>query len=356
MTKNEIENRIYSFLCKQENHSLKQHMNYDYYNKFWENVSLLVDNGFLKSAKSVDKFCNKLQIKGFYNEDKYYQGISEILFWLYAIKSGYEFSADKKLNNESNNPYENDVDVQIIQNNCKYNIEVKCPNQREKPSDKTLTVNVPYRSIESLEKFDEEMYEIHNEVTQTIIKNSNGQYTNYQQSKIVDNKVVEYLKSCQKKFNYDNDCINVLALSVPSGELQNYYGYLCNPATGIFTDAFPGHFFDKDTNEVKYEHFDKVDVVYLTNIVTGHLKISDRINAWNLSEYCSILLINPYSRHTIENTVVHLYKNLLSLLPNDTLKFKKERDEKLRNNILNEVPIDPIIFFEYLYNYYPLLR
>lgn len=331
-------------------------MNYDYYKKFWDSVSLLAETDFLKSSKSVDKFCTKLQIKGTYNEDKYYQGVSEMLFWIYAIKSGYSFSVDKKLNRKCSEKNENDVDIQIVKDNWKYNIEVKCPNQREKTTDKTLTVKVPFRCMESSKKFNEEMQKVHSEITETIIKNSDGQYTNYKQIKIADNKVIEYLRSCQKKFNYDNDCINVLVLSVPSGELQDYYGYLCNTLTGIFTDAFSGHFFDKDKKEVKFEHFDKVDAIYLTNIVTGHMKIFDKLDAWDLSKYCSIFLINPHSRHKMEKTIDPLYENLLSMLPNDTIKFKDEREEKLRTSMLNGVPIDPIIFSVYLHDHYPLLR
>ena len=63
-------------------------------------------------------------------------------------------------------------------------------------------------------------------------------YTGYNISKINDNKVIEYLRSCQTKFNYEANSINVLVISVSSQQMQDYWGYIYNPFTGIFTEDF----------------------------------------------------------------------------------------------------------------------
>lgn len=51
-------------------------------------------------------------------------------------------------------------------------------------------------------------------------------YTGYNISKINDNKVIEYLRSCQTKFNYEANSINVLVISVSSQQMQDYWGYI----------------------------------------------------------------------------------------------------------------------------------
>lgn len=150
--------------------------------------------------------------------------------------------------------------------------------------------------------------------------------------------------------------INVLALSVPSQQMDNYWGYLYNPFSGIFTDQFSGKFFDKKKNEIKHSEFDKVDVVLLTNIVEGHKRIVYEFDSWKLENYCSIFCINPFSQRTMKHCDVDAYKYLLDILPNDTNRFEKERDERNLQGEKLGIPTDPIFFSEYLYNHYYKLR
>ncbi len=112
--------------------------------------------------------------------------------------------------------------------------------------------------------------------------------------------------------------------------MDNYWGYLYNPFTGIFTDQFAGKFFDKENNEVKYSDFDKVDVVYLTNIVEGHIRCFKDFDSWKLENYCGIFCINPFSQRTKNHSDLEVYKKLLEILPNDTIRFEKERDSRNR--------------------------
>ena len=43
--------------------------------------------------------------------------------------------------------------------------------------------------------------------------------------------MIEYLRSCQTKFNYEANSINVLVISVSSQQMQDYWGYIYNPFT-----------------------------------------------------------------------------------------------------------------------------
>jgi hypothetical protein len=138
--------------------------------------------------------------------------------------------------------------------------------------------------------------------------------------------------------------------------MDNYWGYLYNPFSGIFTDQFSGKFFDKNKNEIKHSEFDKVDVVLLTNIVEGHKRSIYDFDSWKLENYCSIFCINPFSQRTMKYCDVDVYKYLLDILPNDTVRFENERDKRNLQGEELGIPTDPIFFSEYLYNHYYKLR
>lgn len=239
ITEEQIKNKLYGSLIKQNEHVILDHMQDEYFDLFWENISNLFRGKVLTSAKSVDRLCDKLQLRDSYDRNKSFQGLAEMIFWLYAIRKNYDFETDKKLHakNENNNT---DIDIQILKDGFRFNIEVKTPDQVEKKVESILNVTVPFRSFDSKDIQDKEVRQVNSEITQTIINNSQGKYTAYEQTKIDDNKVVEYLRSGQKKFTYEQDSINVLALSVSSKQMDNYWGYLYNPFTGIFTDQFEG--------------------------------------------------------------------------------------------------------------------
>lgn len=352
ITEEQIKNRIYGYLMKHNEHVILEHMPDEYFNFFWNNISKLIQGGILASAKSVDKFCNKLQLLSSYDRNKCFQGLSEMIFWLYAIRMNYIFETDKQLHEDNNS----DIDIQIIKDGYRFNVEIKTPNQIEKTEESILNITIPFRSFEKRDMQEKEVQKVNREITQAIISNSQGKYTSYEQTKINDNKVIEYLKSCQTKFTYEPDSINVLALSVPSQQMNNYWGYLYNPFTGIFTDQFVGKFFDKNSIEVKHSDFDKVDVIYLTNTVEGHIRCIKDFDSWKLENYCSIFCINPFSQRTRRHSDIKVYEKLLEILPNDTLKFEKERDAKNRQDEQIGIPTDPIFFSEYLYNHYYKLR
>ena len=69
ITEEQIQNKIYSYLVTQNEHVILEHMPDHYYNLFWNSISILYEGGILTSAKSVEKFCNKLQLRSSYNRD-----------------------------------------------------------------------------------------------------------------------------------------------------------------------------------------------------------------------------------------------------------------------------------------------
>ena len=354
ITEEQIKNKIYNQLMKQNEHIIIEHMPDEYFNLFWNNVSLLCKGGILTSSKSVDKFCNKLQLLGSYNRDKCFQGLSEMMFWLYSIRMNYNFEIDQRLHTKSENN-NSDVDIQIIKDGYRFNIEIKTPNQIKKTDESILNITIPFRAFDKKEIQDEKLGKVTGDFAQKIIANSQGKYTASKQTKIDDNKVIEYLKSGQKKFSLEEKSINVLALSVTSHQMNDYWGYLCNPCTGIFTEQFTGRFFDKNNKEIKHSDFDKVDVIYLTNIVEGHIRYLKDFDSWKLENYCSILLINPFSQRTRKRSDVEAYKKLLEILPKDTFKFNCEHDKRNLQLVEIGIPIDPIFFFEYLHDNYRIL-
>lgn len=144
-------------------------------------------------------------------------------------------------------------------------------------------------------------------------------------------------------------------MSVASHQMNDYWGYLCNPYTGIFTDQFTGKFFDKNHNEIKHSDFDKVDVIYLTNIVEGHLRYLKDFDSWKLENYSNIFIINPFSQRTRKCSDVEAYKKLLEILPNDTLKFNSEYDKSNLQMAIFGLRNNPIFCLEYLHNNYRIL-
>ena len=67
-----------------------------------------------------------------------------MMFWLYSIRMNYYFEIDKQLlpKSENNN---SDIDIQILKDGYRFNIEVKTPNQIEKKYESILNITIPFR-------------------------------------------------------------------------------------------------------------------------------------------------------------------------------------------------------------------
>lgn len=237
MDKNEVIEKIYSNLQTKEKHALKDFCTLKYYNKFWNCIELLCDNNMLNTKNKLSSFCIKMQLGKEYKIDKYYQGISEMLFWIYAISKKYSFEVDKKLRVDANT----DIDVQIREDDYTFNIEIKCPkveNVIKNPN--KLKINTCFRSLKK-DEFSNTIDDIKKFFECEVVDKSEGKYDGVEISKLNDNRIITFLKSAQDKFiNSDNNSINILVISLQSSEMQDYWGYLYNQFTGIFTKGFDG--------------------------------------------------------------------------------------------------------------------
>lgn len=336
-------NEIFKKLLLNKNHYLNEKMAYEYYNSFWRNINLLSKDGYFKRS-TIDSFCNKLKIGKDFNMNKYMQGISELMLSIYASKKGYSYEIDKCLKTTDNY----DVDIQIKHNNYIFNIEVKTPDLMVKGDKGKLNVSTSFRTMnknenEKIKKIIEE------DILRPAIENSEGKYEGFSFEKLDDNKVLEYLKSAQKKFiQSDENSINVLVIAVESQKMQDYWGYLYNGMSGIFTESFKGNFTDKDGNTVKSEDFDKTDVIYLTNIPSGHLILNDEFDVWNLSSYCNLLCININSNKFINDSKNIIYSSLCNLLPNINQKFDSGYKDIQKESEKFGIPLECIYFLKFL--------
>ena len=84
MTENEVINKIYGYLKNQNEHIIMENMTNESVSLFWENISVLYKAGVLQNNKAVKRFCDKLRIRTGYDRDQCLQGLSEMVFWLYA--------------------------------------------------------------------------------------------------------------------------------------------------------------------------------------------------------------------------------------------------------------------------------
>ena len=132
-------------------------------------------------------------------------------------------------------------------------------------SPEILKIDPLFRTVTDKELYKREMSKALNEVAQPVIKNSDGRFKGYKIKKIADEKLRDFLKSGQSKFPAsDNTSINILAIAVPITNFENYWAYLYNAFSGLFVKSNNGICPPTD--------YDKIDVVYLTALVTGHTK------------------------------------------------------------------------------------
>lgn len=329
-------NKIEEKIDKCSSHILKEKKNEKYYKDFINEVEVLYNNGCLNKKKDLNQFINKLQLDN-YNEFKYYQGLAEIIFWIYCSKNNYNFELEKKLRDDVNT----DVDVQIVKDDIKFNIEIKCPKFEEK-KDGIFKIIPAYRSLDK-EDFNMEMDKLHKEISEEIVKNSNGRFKEFKQQKINDNKILDYLKSAQTKFSDDKtDCLNILVVSVRSEDMQSYWNYLYNPLSGLFTEnSFHN---SKDYN--------KVDIVILSNLIEGHISPKDEYNSWCLENYCNIICLNS-KKENLENN--EFIKKLIMLecdiIPNDTIQFEGYMTELIKF-FPSYVALNGLLFSHYMNDHY----
>ncbi|GHS89016.1 hypothetical protein AGMMS49957_11510 [Synergistales bacterium] len=304
-------------------HPLAVYQKNCYYSDFLRLIDVIISEKITKKMRA--QIFNKLLLSSNkpFDLSKYLQGVSEIVICHYFNTQNYVTELEKKVNLFSNNK---DVDLSVLYNNIWFNFEVKCPElQTVENSD--LIINQGFRTA------DKDAFRT--KVTPVIesIANANGCFSNFQTAKINDNKVCDYLKSCQEKFDYGSS-INILVLSIPISEFTDYWNYLCNPWSGIL---YP----DASQRIIAPKELDKTDVVWITTFVDKHIVIKENHNAWSISDALNILNLNPFSKKISEDDSDSEkgLKALLDIIPNETERFDvyvAEYYDKLKNGELNK--------------------
>lgn len=353
--KEKIECIIYQKLQCEE-HYLREKCAYKYYVDFFESVKELDKNNFFQAKKRVKEFCNKMQFGKKFNKSKYMQGISEYILWYYFSKKLVDFEIDVQQHSGKNN--NTDVDIQTKYNDYVFNFEVKCPSRDySKDREKTnLNIDMGFRTI-PIDKLKEEKIKIEKDIISKVLENSNGEYSNFEYKKINDTKLLSYIVSCREKFiiNEDNK-MNILFLSLESEEMQEYWNYIYNPYSGIFTDKFEKKFFcEEEKRYYTKEDIAKVDLIVLSNIITGHVKPRDCFNSWNLDTYFSLLCMNPYSYKFEKNKNDIGYELLYKLIPNDNLRFEEELTKVQEWEKEHNISVEPIFVDSFIADYYKIL-
>lgn len=326
---NEIESKLLNFHEHPLNNSCL-----DYKQELIESLEEMNTRGFLNTTKKSKALMNRLQLSN-NNINQYYQGISEIMFEFFSMKNNLEFVTEKKLRNDRNT----DIDIQVIKNGYTFNFEIKTPEIRETAEGK-LQVNTSFRSSSKSDLEQVKLF-LETELIKPLLAQQSD-YTDYEYSKINDNKILDYLKSAQEKvICSDSKTLNVLVLSLCTNEMQDYWDYLYNSFSGLFTDVT----YDCHSN------YDKVDVVLITNIVSGHQ--NGVTGAWDLKNYFNLFLPNPYCKKFSGNSWEGIYSELLDLIPNHTIEFDTFLMELEKEMIKLKTNLHGIIFPSFLNHYFP---
>ena len=331
-------NVIETNLNNKEDHILYYLKGTDYYHDFLDAMECLEKEGVIDSEKLKKALLEKLQLKPNrkFNSNKYLQGVSEILFWIYCARNGFKIHPEHKLNKDNGT----DVDARIENEGVFFNIEVKCPNQEDFFEDEikgSLAYRVPGVSKEEADSM---MKDIDDMLKQAIDKHPEMGVRSSMIKKTNDNKIITFMDSAQSKFSYSDNEMNVLVIALTSEQMQLYYNYLCNPYSGILSGNLSQ--FGRTESE-----FDKIDLVLLTNIVSGHLAETN-INAWELNDYCTVGFINQFS-HGIKKFSKPLSK-FVEIFPDEAKRFQEERNVILKSR--KNMPVDEMFFYEYLSKYH----
>jgi len=251
-----------------------------------------------------------------------------------GVAFSYEYPGNRKRKN---------VDVSIVHNSTRYNIEVKCPNPKEDngsfSTEKHLSLRTHGRfsQIEKLKGDVEELANIIGFSKSSIIKNS-------------DQNIKEALLDSAKKFETlapdSKDDINCVVICGDDGDSLQHYWHALYGSQGLFTEES----FYTDTKD-----YSNIDAVILTNIRHRHDNfltnkyISD---PWKFELAFNIVLKNilsfdsrPKQLNDLANLIFHYTKELNAYeVPGDVEGYIKEgiRVEYFINNEMNK--IDPYCF------------
>ncbi|MFI3212805.1 MAG: hypothetical protein R3Y24_05635 [Eubacteriales bacterium] len=331
-------------------HPLNQFVAYNYYTDFFTTIKQILEtNTFLKAKSSI--LLNKLQLNNNFDQMKYLQFISELIFIKYAISKNLIFSIDKKL--QIADGKNTDVDLQIQTQDIDINIEIKCPHfEKNTTFERVLNINTGFRTINK-ELLDDYKKIIERDIVNPIMTHPDSDFIDFNFQNCKDLKLFDYLKSAQSKFPKSTEkSINVLAIAVHISEFNDYFGYLYNTFSGLFCNKNNELF--KESN-LTVDMYDKVDVVYLTSLTTGHYKTDDRYSSFELGSYFNLLCRNPFSRKIQDSKNTISYEVLQNSLPNSTVDFENFYNDFMKIVEETQHPIEQLLFPEYISKKFPEL-
>lgn len=292
------------------------------------------------SSRSREKENNKKIINGKLqlcensrsDRNQYLQSACELSIAAYFcrlndVEFSYEYPGIKNRKN---------VDISIVHNGTRYNIEVKCPNPKPQndsgPNSKNLVLRTHGR-IASIEKHIENFQLLANITGHTSVSSIGNS----------DHNIKEALLDSAKKFRFlasEND-INCVIICGDDGDSLQHYWHALYGSEGLFT----GESFHSNTNE-----YSNVNAVILTNIRHRHdnfISNNNISNPWEFELAFNIILENilafdvrPKNLNNLANLVVH-YGNMLDVfeVPGNEEKHVKEsiKIQYFINNKMNSI-------------------
>lgn len=226
--------------------------------------------------KEVKEIIDKLQLDKKFDEQQYFQSVSEITVLYYILrKYNNNFIYEPKYNGNKN------PECSFKYLNKTINVEVKCPNlskRIEQERNDKLKLELPER----IPNHGEVIEDVINIVEPCLM---DSRYSGVEEKKRLDNKLKVYLESASKKFpETDDKYFNILVISLEIiPDLDEWYLYLFGD-DGVFTN-----------NSYVTCDYSNVDAILLTTPVCGHKgdpKFKE-INTWNLEETINLLFLNP---------------------------------------------------------------
>lgn len=220
----------------------------------------------------------------------------------------------------------------------------------KRASENKIRIHPGFRTVDK-ESFQVALAALKTDMLDPALLKPEFKYDGFTIDKINDNKLVEYLKSAQDKFpNSTEEICNILVIGTTIKEIQDYYSYLFNGYTGIFTGQQP---------IMPCENYSNVDVVVLSNMVDGHYSQIGRFNPWKLNNYFNLMLVNPCNASKNCNA----RKKLLEIIPNTTIQFEQFFDDYCMSAKLEaqkekcptlEQDLMMLLFPHYFDKYYPI--
>jgi len=250
----------------------------------------ILDLECLEDSKLKTLLCVDLE----FNEDRYNQGISELMIYFLLSRASVSFAIEKKLNASNRK----NVDVSVEYREITYNMEIKSPEYSENGG-MNLIGRLANRFGDKNEN-ENVMKEIADKLRGVAMKD--GRDVSIE--KMTDNKVKDCLLSCQEKFSDPTETIcNILVIMTTTSEMVHYLNYLANDDSGFFNPLANVNRFRVNKKSLNRDMYDKVTAVILSNSIT----LNERYDAtsWDISNAINIVLYNPsckcLSRRGLQN-------------------------------------------------------